>query len=104
MLHTIDAQKLADLLRLRLRNPSGQSQNATGSLYPSTLSRVVRWLALSQRLFEPKRSLTCVHRGFETHIPESYRLLARVVSVDGHPDPRARELAAHTERNPAGKP
>ncbi len=103
MLDTIDAQKLADLLCLRLRNPSGQSQNATGSLYPSTLSRVVRWLALSQRLFKPKRSLTCVHRGFETHTPESYRLLARAVSVDGLQNPRARELAAHTERNPVGK-
>jgi len=104
MLHTIDAQKLADPLRLRLRNPSGQSQNATGSLYPSTLSRVVRWLALAQRLFKPKRSLACVLRGFETHTPESYRLLARAVSEDAHLDPRARELDAHTERNPAGKP
>ncbi len=104
MLHTINAQKLTDLLRLRRTNPSGQSQNATGSLYPSTLSGVVRWLALSQRLFKPKPSVTCVHRSFETHTPESYRLLARAVSLHGHQDPRARELAAHTERNPAGKP
>ena len=31
MLHTINAQKLTDLLRLRRTNPSGQSQNATGT-------------------------------------------------------------------------
>lgn len=104
MLDTFDAQKLADLLRLRLANPSGQSQNATGSLYPSTLSGVVCWLALSYRFFKPKPSLTCVHRSFETRTPKSYRLPARAVSVNGHQNPRARELPAHTERNPAGKP
>jgi len=102
MLDTIDAQKLADLLRRRLANPSGQSQNATGSLYLSTLSDVVRWLALSQRFFKPELSLTCVHRSFETRTPES--LLARAASVNGHQNPRARVLAAHTERNPADKP
>lgn len=102
MLDTINTQKLADLLRRRLAHPSGQSQNATGSLYPSTLSDVVRWLALSQRFFKPKRSLACVHRGFETRTPES--LLARAASVNGHQNPQARVLASHTERNPADKP
>ena len=104
MLDAIDAQKLADLLHLRLANPSSQSQNATGSLYPSTLSGVGRWLALSQRFFKPKLSPTCLHCGFETRTPESYGLPARAVSVDSHENPRARELAAHTERNPVGKP
>jgi len=104
MLDTINAQKLADLLRLRRTNPGGQSQNATGSLYPATLSGVVRWLALSQRFFKPKPALTCLHRGFETRTPESFPLLARAGSVDGHVNPRARELAAHTERNPVGRP
>ena len=99
---TIDAQKLADLLRLRLANPRGQSQNATGSLHPSTLSRVVRWLALSQGFFKPNRPLTCFHRRFETRTPEN--LLARAASMNGHQNPRARELVAHTERNPADKP
>jgi hypothetical protein len=102
MLDTFDAQKLADLLRRRLANPRGQSQNATGSLYPSTLSDVVRWLVLSQRFFKPELSLTCVHRSFETRTPEN--LLARAVSGNGHQNPRARELDAHTERNPADKP
>ena len=104
MLETIDPQKLADLLRLRLANLSRQTQNATGSLYLSTLSGVVRWLELSQRFFQPKSSVTCVHRGFETCTPESYTPLARALSVDSHENPRARALAAHTERNPAGKP
>jgi hypothetical protein len=104
MLDTVDAQKLADLLRRRLANPSGQSQNATGSLYPATLSDVVPRLALSQRFFKPELSLTCVHRSFETRTPESYRLLARAPPVYSHQNPRARELDAHTERNPADKP
>ena len=104
MLKTIDAQKLADLLRLRLANLSRQTQKATGSLYLSMLSGVVRWLALSQRFFQPKPSVPCLHRGFETRTPESYPRLARALSLDSHVNPRARALAAHTERDPAGKP